>query len=118
MAALVIRRDSDIDELGRGVGVTQSDYGDVNIRGFFDGLGIGTGVGDNNEARLFKRTSDVIGEVTRSETTSDGSSASVSSELQNSTLTERTSRDSANVGRVVNCSNNSRGEDDLFPKSN
>jgi hypothetical protein len=118
VTTLVIGGDSNINELSRRISVAKSNNGDVNIGGFFDGLGIGAGVGNDNKARLLKRTSDVVGEVTGSKTTGDGGSASVSSKLQDGTLTERTSRDSADVGGIVNCGDNPSGEDNLFPKSN
>lgn len=91
MTALVVGRNGNVDKLGRRVGIAESEDGDVDVAGLLDGLSVGTGVGNDNEARLFERTGDVIGEVTRGKTTSDGDSTSVSGEFENSALTVGTS---------------------------
>lgn len=48
MSGLVVRRDRDIDELGGGVSVAEGNDRDVNVGGLLDGLGIRTGVGDDD----------------------------------------------------------------------
>ena len=45
------------------------------------------GVGNNDQAGLLEGASDVVGEVTGSETASDGLGTSVGSEFKNSTVT-------------------------------
>ena len=67
--------------------------GDVDVGGLLDSLGVGAGVGDDDQAGLPERTGDVVGEVTRSETTSDGGGAGVGSELEDGTLSVGTGRD-------------------------
>lgn len=45
------------------------------------------GVGNNDQAGLLEGPGDVVGEVTRGETASDGLGTSVCSEFENSTVT-------------------------------
>ena len=115
MATLVVGWDSDIDEFGWGVGVAESDDWDVDIGGFLDGLSIGAGIGHNDEAGLLEGSGDVVGEVTGGEATSDGSGTSVSSELEDGSLTIGTSRDNTDVGWVVNCNDDAGSHDNLLP---
>lgn len=117
MTTFVVCWDSDVDEFGRGVGITESDDGDVNIGGFFDSLGIGARVRYDDEAGLFERASDVVGEITRSEATSDSNSTGVSGELEDGTLTVRTSRDDGDISGVVDCCDDASCEDDFLPSS-
>ncbi len=104
MATFVVCWNSDVDKLGGGVRIAESNDGDVDVARFLDRLGVGPGVGHNDQTRLFERTSYVIGEVTGCETTSYRDSASVSSELEYRTLTVRTSRNDTDVGRIIDCS--------------
>lgn len=115
MTTLVVGGDGNIDVLGRRVGVAERDDGDVDVRGLLDGLGIGAGVGGDDEAGLLERTGDVVGEVTGGETTSNGGGTGVGGELQDSTLTVGTGRDNANVGGVVNGDDDAGSKDDLLP---
>ena len=48
MTTFVVGRDSDVNELGRRVGVTESDDRDIDIGGFFDSLCISARVGDDD----------------------------------------------------------------------
>ena len=77
--------------LGWRVGVTESNDWNVDIRRFLDSLGVGTGIGDNDQTGLLERSGDVIGEISGGETTSDSNGTSVRGELEDSTLTIRTS---------------------------
>ncbi|KAH3674513.1 hypothetical protein WICPIJ_009551 [Wickerhamomyces pijperi] len=74
---------------------------------FLDGLSIGSWVGNNDQSWFLERTGDVVGEVTWGESTGNGGGTSVSSVLQDSSLTEGSGRDSNNVSWVWNSSNNS-----------
>jgi hypothetical protein len=67
--------------------------GDVDVGSLLDGLGVGAGVGDDNQAGLPERAGDVVGEVTGGETTSDSSGTGVRRELEDGTLSVGTSRD-------------------------
>lgn len=111
MAALVVGGDGNVDELGGGVGVAEGldmlgfspcatisvtyDDGKVDVGSLLDSLGIGARVGDDDQARFPERTGDVVGEVTGGETTGNGDSTGVGSELEDGTLSVRTGRDNA-----------------------
>ncbi len=101
MTTLVICGDGDVDEFGWRIGITECDDGNVDVGGLLDSLGVSTGIGHNDEAGLFERASDVVGEVARRESPGNGDSTSVGGEFENSALTVRTSRDDSNVGWVV-----------------
>lgn len=116
MATLVVGWDSNIDELGRGVGVAESNNGDVNVAGLLDGLGVGARIGDNNQARLLERAGDIVGEATGGETTGNRNSAGVGGKLENSTLAVWTGRNDTDISWVVDGSNDTGGKDNLLPK--
>lgn len=116
MTTLVVGRDSNIDVLGGGVGVAEGNHGNVDVGSLLDSLGVGAGIGDNDQAGLLERTGDVVGERTGGEATGDGRSTGVSGELEDSTLTVGTGRDDANVGRVIDGDNDTGSEDDLLPE--
>lgn len=116
MTTLVVGGDGNIDVLGGRVGVAERDNGNVDVRSLLDGLGIGAGVGGDDEAGLLERAGDVVGEVTGGETTSNGRGTGVGGELQDSTLTVGTGRDNANVGGVVNGDDDAGSKDDLLPR--
>ena len=107
--------DDNIDVLGWRVGVAESNDGDVDVGSLLDSLSIGAWVGDDDEAGLLERTRDVVGEVTGREATSDRRGTSVSSELEDSTLTIWASADAGNVGGVVDGYDDARCEHDLLP---
>lgn len=115
MATLVVSGNSDIYEFGWRISVTESDHWDVDIGSFFDSLSVGARIGNDDETRFFEGARDVVGEVTRSESTSDGYGARVSGELENSPLTIWTCGDDTNVGWVVNGCDDASSEDDFFP---
>ena len=115
MTTFVVCRDSDVDEFGRGVGIAESDDGNVDVGGFFDGLGIGARVRYNDEAGLFEGASDVVGKVTGSETTSNSDGAGVGGELEDSALTVGTSRDDGDISGVVYCGDDASCQDDFLP---
>lgn len=115
VATLVVGRDGNVDELGGGVGVAESDNGDVNVGSLLDGLSVGAGVGDDDETGLLERAGDVVGEVTGGEATGNGDGTGVSGELEDGALTVGTSRDDTDVGRVVDGSDDAGSEDNLLP---
>lgn len=118
MPSLVVGRNSNIDEFGWRVGIAEGDDRDIDVRSLLDGLSIGTRVSDDDKAGLLEGSSDVIGERSWSETTSDGLSSGMSSELEDSTLTVWTSGNGTNIGGVVDGNDYSGSEDNLLPKSN
>lgn len=117
VATLVVGGDGNVDVLGGRVGVAEGNDGDVDVAGLLDGLGVGAGVGDDDQARLLERAGDVVGEATGGEATGNGGGTGVSSELEDSTLAVGTGRDDANVGGVVNANDDTGSEDNLLPVS-
>lgn len=115
MASLVVSGDSNVDVLCGGVCVTEGNDRDVDVRSFLDSLSVGARVRYNNETGLFERAGDIVGERTRGETASNSSSTGMSSELKNSTLAIRTSRDNTHIGWVVNRANDTSSENNLLP---
>jgi hypothetical protein len=115
VATLVVGGDGDVDVLGGRVGVGQGDDGDVDVAGLLDGLGVGAGVGHDDEAGLLERAGDVVGEATGGEATSDGGGAGVGGELEDGALTVGTGGDDADVGWVVDGDDDAGGEDNLLP---
>ena len=115
MTTLVVGWDSNIDELGWGIGVAEGNDRNVDVGSLLDSLSVGAGVGDDDEAGLLERASDVVGEVTRGETTSDGDGTGVRGELQDSTLTVWTGGDDTDIGWVVDSCDNTGSENNLLP---
>lgn len=111
----VVGGNGNIDVTEGGLGIGESDNGDVDVGSLLDGLVVGQGVGDNDQTRLLEGTGDVVGEGTGGEATSDGLGTSVGSELQGSTLTVGTGRDDANVSGVLDGDDDTGSEDDLLP---
>ena len=91
MTTFVVGWDSNIDELSWRVGIAESNDGNVDIGSFLDSLSIGAGIGDNDQAGFLERAGDVIREVTRRETTSDGNGTGMCGKLQDSALAVGTS---------------------------
>jgi hypothetical protein len=115
VAALVVGRDGDVDVLGRRVRVAEADDGDVDVGGLLDGLRVGAGVGDDDQARLLEGARDVVGEVTRGEAAGDCDGAGVRGELEDGALAVGTRGDDTDVGRIVDGDDDARGENDLLP---
>lgn len=115
MTTLVVGGDGNIDELGGGVSVAEGDDGNVDIGSLLDSLGVGAGVGDDDQTGLLERPGDVVGEGTGGEATGNGDGTSVSGELEDGTLTIGTGGDDTDVGGVVNSGDDTGGEDDLLP---
>ena len=115
MTALVVGGDGNVNEVGGGVSVAESDDGDVDVAGLLDSLSIGARVGHDNETGLLERAGDVVGEVTGGETTGNGGGTGVVSELEDSTLAIGTSRDHTDVGGVVDGSDDTGSQDNLLP---
>ena len=117
MTTFVVCRDSDVNEFGGRVGITESDDRNVDVGGFLDSLSIGARVRYDNEAGLFERASDVVGEIARSKAASDSNRTGVSGELEDSTLAVRTSRNDGDISRVVDCCDDTSCKDDFLPSS-
>ena len=115
MLTLVVTWDSDINVFRWGIQIGQSNDWDVNVGRFLDSLSIGSWVSDDDQSWFLERTGDVVGERTWSESTSNGGGTSVGRELQDSSLTVSSRRDGNDIFSVWNGSNNSSGQDNLFP---
>ena len=115
MATLVVCWNGYIDELGGGVGVAEGDDRDVDVRGLFDGLGVGTWVGYDDQTRFLEGARDVIGEVSGGEATSDGDGTGMGGEFQNGSLPVGAGGDDADIGWVVDRSDDAGCEDDFLP---
>lgn len=115
LSGLVVGGDGNIDKLERSVGVTESNDGNVDVGSLSDSLVVDSGVGDNNHSGLLERSSNVVGEVTGGESTSNGLSTSESGKLEDGSVTVRSSRDDGNVVGVLDGSEDSGSEDDLLP---
>lgn len=115
MSALVVRGNSYINEFRRRVGITESHNRDIDVRSFFDGLCVGAGVGDNDEARLFEGAGNVVGEVARGETTSNGDCSGVGCKLEDSALAVGAGRDDGDVSRIVYCGDDASSKDNFLP---
>jgi len=116
MTTLVVGWNGNIDELSWGIGIAESNDGDVDIRCLLDSLGIGARIGDNDETGFLERACDVVGEVTWGETTSNWGSTSVSGELQDSALAIGTGGDDTDIGGVVDGCDDTGSEDDFLPE--
>ena len=115
MTTLIVGGDSNVDEFSWGVSVAEADDGDVDVGGFFDGLGVGARIGDNDEARLFEGAGDVVGEITWREATGDSNGSCVCGEFEDGALTVGTSRYDTDVGRIVYGCDDAGCEDNFLP---
>ena len=115
MTTLVVGWDGDVDELGGGVSVAEGNDWNVDVGSFLDGLGVGTGIGDDDEAGFLEGASDVVGEVTGGKTTCDGDGTGVRGELQDCTLAIGTGGDDTDVGGVVDGCDDAGSENNLLP---
>jgi hypothetical protein len=102
MIYLVVARDGNIYVTQRRVSVAQSDDGDVDVRGFNDGLVVSTGIHNHQQTGLAESGLDLVSEGTGSETAGDGSSLGVRGKLESGTLALGTRRDDENISRVLN----------------
>ena len=91
------------------------DSRDVDVCGLSDSLVIDSRVGHDDDSRLLETLRDVIGKVTRSESTSNGLGTSESSVFQDCSMSIWSSRDDTDIVRVVNRSEDSSCKDELFP---
>lgn len=113
--ALVVGGDGNVDELEGSVGVAKRDDRDVDIGSLTDGLDVDSGVGNNDQTGLLEGLGDVVSEVAWGEAAGNGHGTGLGGELEDSAVAVRASRDNANIGRVLNSSDDTGSEDELLP---
>lgn len=86
---LVVAGNGNVDVSQRSVCVAQGDGRDVDVRGFRQRLMVSTRIGHDQEAGLSESSLNLIGEGSRSETTSEGGGAGGRGELEHSSLKDR-----------------------------
>ena len=111
----VVGGDGNIDVTEGGLGIGESDNGDVDVRSLLDGLVVGQGIGNDDQTGLLEGTSDVVGEGTGGEATSNSLGSSVRGKLQGSTLSVRAGRNDADISGVLDGDDDTGSEDNLLP---
>ncbi len=89
LSYLVVAWDGDVNISQRGVCVAECNGWDVDVRGFCQRLMVSARICNDQEAGLPESSLNLIGEGSRSETTSEGGRASARGELEHSPLTEK-----------------------------
>ena len=115
MTTFVVSWDGDVDEFSRGISVTESYDGDVDIGSFFNGLRVSAWVRDDDQAGLFERAGDVVCEISWGKATGDCNSASMSGEFEDGALAVGAGRDNGDVGGIIYSGDYASSEDDFFP---
>jgi hypothetical protein len=77
---------------------------------------IGTWIADDQQSRLAESLLNLIRERSWRESSSDGRSANMRSELENGALSIRPSRNDADVGWIFDGGDCTGGQQDLFPR--
>lgn len=111
---LVVAWDSNVDVAERRVGVAESNHGDVDVRGFDDGLVIGAGVHDDQETGLAESGLDLVSERTGGEASGNRGSLGVGGELEDGALALRARRDDVDVRRILNGYDRAGGQEQLL----
>lgn len=111
---LVVARNGNIDVTKRRVGIGQSDNGDVNVRGFNDGLVISTWIHDHQKTWLAESGLNLVSEGSRGETACNGCSLGVRGKLEGSTLALRARRDDEDIIGVLNSHDGPGSQKKLF----
>jgi len=115
LVSLVVAGDGNVYVRQRGVYIAEGNGGDVHVRRLLDGLVIGAGVGEDQQTWLEESLLDLVSEGSRGVTSGNGVSASVSSKLQDGSLSLRLGRDNADIGGVLDGHNNSGCKLELLP---
>ncbi len=88
---LVVAWNGNVDVSQWGVGVAESNGWDVDVRGFGQRLMVSARIGHDQEAGLPESSLNLIGEGSRSETTSEGGRTSARGKLEHGSLTGKNS---------------------------
>jgi hypothetical protein len=97
LLGLVVARNNDINRLGRSIGRAEGNGGNVDVRGFLDGLVINGRVGDDQQTGFQETLVQLVSEGTGGVTTTDVGGTNSLSELEDGTLTIRTSRNNDDI---------------------
>lgn len=114
--ALVIGRNANVDVPHGGVGVAESNSGDVSEGSFLDGLVIGPGVGKDEEAGLAEGSLELVGEGAGSVAAGNSMSTGVLSKLKDSCLAVRPGRLDNHVLWILYRNYNPSCQLQLFPR--
>ena len=115
MLALVVGGDGNVDALEIRVSVGEGNNGDVHVPSFANSLVVSTGISDNEQTGLIEALLQLIGEGTGSMASNSGLATGIMSELEDTALAVRASRDGSNVLRVLNGNNHAGSELELLP---
>ena len=115
LLTLVVDGDGNIDVLERGIGIAESDDGDVHVASLLDGLGIGTGISDNQQTGFNELFGDIIGQSTGGPAAGGGLGADVLGALENGTLTIGTLGADEDISGVLDGGDHTSGDLDLLP---
>merc|ERR1719233_2462726 len=115
LCGLVVARDCNIDELGWGVNIGESHDGDVSVATLSDWLMVSPGVSDQKQPGLAESSLDLISEGSWSEAASNGVTANISGELEDSSLSGGPSGHHVHILWVLNSSNSTGSKDQLLP---
>merc|ERR1719445_117379 len=107
--------DGDIDELGWRVHISEGHNRDVSIATLSDGLMVSPGVSDQKQPWLTESCLDLISKCSRSEATSYGIAANISSELEDSSLSGGPCGHHVHILWVLNSSDSTGSENQLLP---
>ena len=112
---LVVGGDGNVDVLEGRVGIAEGDDGDIDVGRLADGLGVGAGVGDDQEAGLTELLGDLVGEGTGGEASGDGLGAGVVGELKDSAHAVGAGGDGDDVLGVLDGDDDAGSEHELLP---
>lgn len=108
--------DGNIDVLKGGVGIAEGDAGDVHVGSFHDGLSVGTGIGNDQDSGLLELLGILIGKGTGHPSGGGGGNATnVVGELDNGSLSIRSSGHDDDVSGVLDGGDDTGGELNLLP---
>lgn len=114
-ATLVVAGDREVDVLQGRVGVGEGNDGDVGVGSLLDGLGVDSGVGDDDQAGLSELLRDLVGEGTRGEAASNALRTGVVRVLEHGALAVGSGGDHHDVLRVLDGGDDAGSHHELLP---
>mmetsp|Transcript_3962 Transcript_3962/g.9724 ORF Transcript_3962/g.9724 Transcript_3962/m.9724 type:complete len:315 (+) Transcript_3962:95-1039(+) len=113
---LVVGGDGAVHVVQRVVGVAERDGGGVGVGRLLQGLVVGAGVREDEEAGLDELLLDLVGEGSRGEATADGGGAGVVGELQDGALAPGAGGDDAHISLVLHGGDHAGSQHQLLPR--